>query len=146
MKLYDKYEAVIACRRHDFWWHVRGVGVRVEENSRNEVWEKDRFFCDPYCCNYCYLLIVLFFFCGLCCFKVTREYWPASYFHLCPVCCTVVLTQGCWLCGSDRLVLPFQMVCFISVKRWWRNHSNSSACLNLRGVWKANQRFLQLHR
>ena len=37
MKLYDKYEAGIAYRTHDFWQRVRGVGVRVEDNSRNGV-------------------------------------------------------------------------------------------------------------
>lgn len=37
MKLYDKYEAGIACRRRDFWCRFKGVGVRVGENGRKGV-------------------------------------------------------------------------------------------------------------
>lgn len=112
-------------------FHEEHRGKRGESSTDMEC---DRcIFCEV-CYSHCCLLTVAAIFPVVS--QVMRESWPASSFHPCPACCTAVPTQGCWPCGSGPPVLLFQMVCSISVRRWWRNPENNSACLNLFGVWK----------
>lgn len=117
---------------NDLWWCV--PWVRGKSRGKQQTWSVKDAFSVKSAIAIVNLLIVSSF--SPVVSQVMRESWPASSFHLCPVCCTAVPTQGCWPSGSDPPVLLFQMVCSISARRWWRNPQNNSACLNLCGVWK----------